>query len=213
MKRIELTLAALAGGLLLWGGCSSGPSRVQPPAIDADDAGEQAMELYDKDGDGFLAGAELDESPGIKAAMETIDGDKDGKVTADEIAERVKAWQATGVGVLTTNSKFTLDGRPLAGAEITFAPEPFLGDNIKTAVGETDNSGSALGTVPKEQRPTPDTPPGFQPGLYRIRVSKKVGGKETIPAKYNEQTTLGQQYSTDDPALMSQKVRFELTSK
>jgi hypothetical protein len=198
--------------VLLAGGCSSGPSRVQPPDIDAGDAGEQAIEMFDKDGDGFIAGAELDESPGIKAAMATIDADKDGKVTEDEIYQRVRAWQATRYGVLSTQCSFTMDGKPLGGAEVTFEPEPFLGDEIKAAVDVTSPGGLCQPSVPKEQRVTPDTPAGFQLGLYRVRVSRKVDGKETIPAKYNTETTIGQQISTDDPAVASQKVSFELTS-
>ena len=38
-KRLILTLIIAALG------CSSGPSRIEPPSIDADDAASQAMEL------------------------------------------------------------------------------------------------------------------------------------------------------------------------
>jgi hypothetical protein len=106
-----------------------------------------------------------------------------------------------------------MDGRPLEGAEVTFEPAPFLGDNIKAAVDVTSPAGFAQPSIPADQRPTKDTPAGFQLGLYRVRVSKKVNGQETIPAKYNTETTLGQQIATDDPAVASQKVRFALTSK
>jgi hypothetical protein len=203
---------ALATALL--GGCwSSGPSRVQPPDIDAGDAGDQAIELYDKDGDGSIAGAELDAVPGIKAAMETIDADQDGKATADEIAARIEAWQATDIGVMGVNCGVTLDGTALAGATVTFEPESFLGDNIQAGVAEIGAGGSAMVSVPKDKRPAQDTPPGVQLGLYRVRISKLVNGQETIPPQYNFQTTLGQQVSPDDPAVAGQRVRFELTSQ
>jgi hypothetical protein len=171
------------------------------------------MKDYDKDGDGFIAGSELEASPGIKAAMATIDTNKDGKVTADEIAARIEAWQATKIGIISVACLFTMDGQPLSGATVTFEPEPFLGDNFKAAVGETSAGGAVSPSIPKDQRPTLQTPPGLQVALYRIRVSKQSGGKETIPAKYNAETILGQQISPDDPAVASQKVRFALTSK
>jgi hypothetical protein len=56
-------------------------------------------------------------------------------------------------------------------------------------------------------------PPGLQLGLYRIRISKLVNGAETIPAKFNADTTVGQQVSPDDPAIAGQRVRFALTTK
>jgi hypothetical protein len=203
----------LALAALVLAGCSSGPSRVKPPSISPSGAASKAMKEFDKDGDGFIAGSELDASPGIKAAMSTIDADKDGKVTADEIAARIEAWQASKIGVMTVGCNFTLDGRPLTGAQVTFEPEPFLADSLKAAVGETDIAGTALASVPKEERASKDTPAGFQVGLYRVRVSKKSGDKETIPAKYNTETTLGQQIAPDDPAVASQRIRFALTSK
>jgi hypothetical protein len=203
----------LALAALLLAGCSSGPSRVKPPSISPSGAASKAMTEFDKDGDGFIAGSELDAAPAIKAAMSTIDTDKDGKVTADEIAARIEAWQTTRIGVMTAGCNFTLDGKPLTGAQVTLEPAPFLADSLKAAVGETDIAGTAIVSVPKEERPTKDTPAGFQIGLYRVRVSKKVNGQETIPAKYNTETTLGQQIAPDDPAVASQKIRFALTTK
>src|SRR5688500_9351038 len=100
---LTLTIAAL--------GCSSGPSRIQPPSIDADDAASQAMELYDKDGDGAIAAAELDAAPGLKAAMATLDTSKDGSVQEEEITARIESWQASGVGIVSLNCTVTMDGR------------------------------------------------------------------------------------------------------
>jgi hypothetical protein len=171
------------------------------------------MKDFDKDGDGFIAGSELDATPGIKAAMATIDADKDGKVTADEIAQRIKAWQATRYGIMSLAFAFTLDGRPLTDGDVTFEPEPFLADAIKVGVGNTGPGGGTTISIPKDQRPAKDTPVGLQLGLYRVRVSKKVNGQETIPAKYNADTTLGQQVSMDDPAVSGHRLRFDLKSK
>jgi hypothetical protein len=202
-------LATLAAAL----GCSSGPSRVTPPSIDADDAASAAMELYDKDSDGAINAAELEAAPGLKAAMATLDANKDGSVQEEEIAARIEAWQTTGVGITLATTRVTMDGRPLVGATVTYEPEPFLGDAMKTASGITSDLGSTEVIIPKEDRPGADWPPGVQYGLFKVRISKEVNGSETIPAKYNKETILGQQISNDDPAVSSQNIKFELTTK
>ncbi|BBO34825.1 hypothetical protein [Lacipirellula parvula] len=199
-------LAALAG-------CSSGPSRVQAPSISASGAASEAMTAYDKDGDGFIAAAELDAAPALKAAMATLDADKDGKVSEAEIQQRIEAWQAAGTGIMLIRATVTLDGKPLTTGEVTLEPEAFLGSNVQAAVGEIDPFGNAIISIPKDKRPSKETPPGVQPGFYKVKVSKKAGGQETIAAKYNAETVLGQQVATDDPAITGQKVRFELSTK
>ena len=68
--------------------------------------------------------------------------------------------------------------------------------------------------VRKEKRPDPNMPGGLQLGFYKIRVSKKVNGKEMVPEKYNTATTLGHQVAMDDADLArSQKMALNLTSK
>lgn len=194
-------------------GCSSAPSRLEPANIDASGAASAAMTAYDKDGDGFVAGAELDGAPSLKASMETLDLNKDGKVDADEIVKRIEAWKASRVGVATLNCMVTLDGRPLPGALVTFEPEPFLGDALKKGDGETTNFGIASPTVAKENRVPADAPAGLAPGFYLVRITKSNNGSESIPARYNVETTLGQQVAKDDPAMANQRVKFELKSK
>lgn len=171
------------------------------------------MELHDADGDGFLAGPELDGAPGLKAAMKNLDADGDGKVSSDDIADRIRAWEDQQIGLMSISCELYMDGQPLSGATVTFEPEEFLGDSIKVAIGETGLAGTFRPKVPKSERPSPDSPPGVQAGLYRVRVSKMRGGSESIPARYNTETTLGQQVSKDDHLIMNKLVRFELKSR
>ncbi|MEX2309025.1 MAG: hypothetical protein WD738_15600 [Pirellulales bacterium] len=205
---IGFTIPMLLGVLIA--SCAYGPSRIEPPSISPRGAAGQAMEMHDADGDGFIAGQELDKVPGLKAAMETVDTDKDQKITADEIAERVRAWQATRVGVTAVMCTVTVDGQPLAGATVTFEPESFLGDGFQPAVSPTDEYGQAYPSIPKEKRALPDMPPGMPLGFYRVKISKIVKGKEMIPAVYNSETLLGQQIAPDDPAVLRHDIRFEL---
>jgi hypothetical protein len=193
--------------------CSYGPPAIEPPSISPSGAAGEAIELYDTNGDGSLADEELNQSPGIKAAMVTIDVDKDGKVTADEIAERIRAWQGTEVGVTRVRGIITMDGQPLVGATVTFEPEPFLADELLAGDGPTDDLGVVFPRIPKEKRPQANMPGGLQLGLYRVKISKVVNGKETVPAIYNTETTLGQQISPDDPALVRQKILFDLKGR
>lgn len=194
-------------------GCSSGPTKVELPSIDPAGAAAQAMETYDTSGDGFIAGDELDSAPALKAAMETLDTDGDGKVSENEIAERIRFWQSTKVGLSSVRCKVTLNGQPLEGAVVTFEPESFLGDQVLEASDTTNFRGAASPHIPKENRPNKDTPPGIQYGLFKVRISKLVDGQETIPARFNTETTLGQQVSRDEPAILERRVIFKLKSK
>lgn len=205
-----LGILSAAGPL---GGCRQGPGVIRPPDVSASRAGKLAMEEYDANGDGFVDGEELEAAPGLKAALANLDQDGDGRVSADEVAQRVRSWQSTRTGLTSIGCLVELDGRPLVGAEVVFEPESFLGDEFHTAVGTTNRMGFASPLVPKENRPTPETPPGLPLGLYKVRISKVVNGAEQIPARYNTETTLGQQVAFDDPAMANNRVALRLTSK
>ncbi len=192
--------------------CNSGPAAIKPPSISASGAASKAMELYDKNGDGKISGAELDNAPALKAAMATLDMNNDKAVTADEIAARVKSWQANPAALTGLKATVTMDGQPLGGAEVTFEPDPCLGDDIKPAKGTTGIYGDTSPVIPPDQRPSANYPAGIQLGIYIVRISKVVNGKETIPARYNTQTILGQEVAYDDPAFKNRKVVFDLKS-
>ena len=203
----------IIGILLTVVGCSRGPSKVDVPSYDPRGAASRAMKEYDTNQDGFIAGEELDKAAGLKAAMKTFDSDQDGKISQQEITERVATWARMGVGITKFNCIVTLDGSPLEGATITFVPEKFLAELLQEAQDVTNLVGTATPRIPKEKRPSPDTPPGMQVGLYQVVISKKQGDEELIPAKYNTATTLGQEVANDDWAIANNRVQFNLTSK
>lgn len=194
------------------GGCGGGPSRVETPSYDPQDAADQAMELYDQNGDGVVAGDELEAAFTLQAAMPQIDLNGDQQVSRDEIAARVEAWGDSGVGLTSVRALVRLDGRPLVGADVIYEPEPYLADTIAGARGRTNAYGRATISIPKEDRPSADYPPGTRFGLYRVRISKQEGGSEQLPAKYNEETTLGQEVSFDDAGIQSQVI-YDLKSE
>jgi hypothetical protein len=192
--------------------CQRGPAAVKQPSINASSAGKLAMEQYDTNGDGKVAGDELEKAPSLKAALPRLDKDGDNAVTADEVAARVNAWKEMKTAMTGVPCKVTLDGQPLVEATVTLEPEAFLGDEVKTASATTNAFGQAGPTIPKEQRPDPTLPGGAHFGLYKVRISKIANGKETIPPRYNTQTVLGLEVSYDEPGIMKMNVPFELKS-
>jgi hypothetical protein len=193
--------------------CSYGPEPVRMASVDAAGAGSAAMEQFDTDGDGLIAGAELDQSPSLKSSLERLDSSGDDGISAEEIAARIEQWEDSNVALSTFGFLVTLDGQPLAGAKVVFEPEVFLGDVLQPAVGETGPSGRCAATVPKDQRPDPTFPPGVCLGFYKVKISKLVNGRESIPSRYNDATVLGQEVAIDVPEIINNRVVYALTSK
>jgi hypothetical protein len=205
------SLLALASLLLIaLASCQRGTATVKQPAINPATAGKLAMEQYDTNHDGKVDGEELDKAPALKAALPRLDTDGDGAVSADEVAARVNVWKGMQTGMTTVACHVTLNGQPLADAKVTLEPEAFLGDEIKTAFATTSQFGAAAPNIPKDQRPDPKLPGGAHFGLYKVRISKIVNGKETIPARYNTETILGQEVSYDDPGIRSNNITYAL---
>lgn len=161
------------------------------------------MDLYDSDGDGLIAGEELDSAPELKAAMSTLDTDGDQKVSQAEIEARIQSWIDSKVGLTGCRCTVMLDGQPVKDATVTFEPVEYLKGAIQPARGTTNIQGQANIKIPKDQRPSPTSPAGMQTGFYRIQVSKLENGSEKFPTRYNAETMLGQQVSKDDPAMQS----------
>jgi hypothetical protein len=197
--------------LLVLVGCNSRPARVNPPAINPKEAAQKAMAEYDTNGDGTIDGAELDKAASLKSSLKELDTNGDGKISADEIASRIEQWQASKVGLMSFSCKVNLDKAPLAGATVTLTPEKFLGTNLLPATGTTNEQGFAAISIAKDKLSNPNFS-GVHVGFYRVEVSKQQNGAETIPARYNVNTELGQEVAQGVPALQS-LVTFDVKSK
>ena len=204
-NHLKLTLALVLLSILLTG-CSYQEARVHPQHLSPSQAAAEAMAEYDSDGDGFIDSRELEASPPLRSALSRMDTDGDGRLSEAEIAARLENWVESKVALFPVGCQVFLNGRPLADATVRLEPEPFLGDDFKVVVGHTtDMGGVQLETLPGMPIP------GFPPGLYRVRISKTVNGKEIIPAKYNEETILGQEVATDAQG-MERTLQFRLNS-
>lgn len=167
------------------------------------------MELFDKDGDGFLNKEELEATPGLKAAIKEVDTDGDGKIAKDEIQRRLEFWQETKSALLAISVTVTMNGQPLPEATVTFEPEPFLGEAFHAAVGVTGPDGVCLPMLPPEHQLRANVP-GTPTGFYRVRISKMVNGREIIPERYNSNTELGQEVA-NMAAGIREGIQFRLT--
>lgn len=175
------------------------------PQLDAQASAARAIELYDASGDGALQAVELKASPALRAALAQIDADADGRLTPNEIAARIGQWQQLDSPTVPIQCQITLDEKPLAGVTVRFVPAPFLSGDLPTAQGITDADGVA------ELSPAGADAGGVPCGLYRVEISKIDSGRETISARYNLETTLGQEVSLDAPGIWSATgIRFEL---
>jgi len=182
---------AVGIALLTGWGCSRGPSRLKPPKIDASAAGRQAVSQYDTDGDGTIGTKELSHAPALAAALQNLDTSGEGRISAEEVAARITAWQSTKLGRMPVTCRVVCKGRPVAGSTVTFVPEKFLEANLAPSTGTTDQYGMARVSLPDTE------PPGVPCGLYRVVISKKQGGRETVPPAYNRHTTLGLEVAPD----------------
>jgi hypothetical protein len=171
-------------------GCSSRPAAISPPDIDPEALAAAAVKQYDSNGDATIDGKELESAPSLRFSLDRIDTNGDKRIVSEEIARFAqKHWVDSPVGIVRVQCVVNLKGRPLDGAIVTLEPEDFMQGVVNPASGVT-RGGTAAIDLSDENRPHPNAH-GAQAGLYLVRISKIVNGKETIPGKYNEQTVLG----------------------
>jgi hypothetical protein len=167
--------------------CSKAPSRIAASGIDPSGAASRAIEAYDKNADGKLSKEELAACPALLSAIATYDTNNDQSIDESEIEARLQSWVDSGIGISNATFYLKLDGQPIPNAKVTLDPEPFLGDAVKPATGQSDQTGRVGPTLPPDQLPQ-GIRFGLLSGLYKVRVSHPAIAS---PAKYGEQTTLG----------------------
>ena len=163
-------------------GCSGKPSRIAAPTWDPAVMADRAIADLDQDADGKLSAAELASAPGLQYNAKQIDADGDGHLSRDEIFARIEHYQKMGVGLTPFTCTVLLNNRPLVGAKVRLAPEPFLGDIVEPREATSAEGGSVkfaaeginMSVVPV--------------CMYRVEITSP---EVTLPARYNTETTLG----------------------
>lgn len=167
-------------------GC--GPNIPTPPAISPEEVAARAIKQYDTNGDGVLDASELERCPALKTRIKSPNG----KITAQQIADRLTKMVESNLARMSLTCKVLLNDQPLEGATVRLVPEQFMGEQFQPAVGTTNPDGIAM------MKAADGSKDGVQWGYYRIEVSKKnSAGKETLPARYNTATTLGWEIAQD----------------
>jgi hypothetical protein len=193
MTAVRISAVCWLGLAIVTAGCSRTPSGPSRPKVDAAAAARAAIAKYDANGDGKLDAKELKKCPGLLDALRRADANGDKTLGEEEIAARMQKWYAGKAAIVDALTQVTLDGKPLEEATVTYEPEEFLGADFKSASGKTDARGQVApaGADPKF--------PGLYPGVYRVKISKEVGGKEIVPKQYNSETELGKEIAPDGP--------------
>ena len=191
---LRLGFSAIVALLLAgWYGCSRAP--VSAPKFSPAASARAAIEEFDANQDGSLDADEVGKCPGLQAAKDRIDADGNGSLSEAEIVTRIKSYGASTVPLTPFRCQVLFGGQPLTGARITLVPEKLLGDAVQTASGVTDADGNALLSISDLSA---RGYAGVFFGLYRVQVSQTdPSGRERLPAKYNVQTTLGQEVAPD----------------
>lgn len=199
---VARTAAAMAFALMSGcGGCGGGAARIPSPPFDPGTVSGRIFAEGDKNKDGKLDAKEAAALPSIAAALKAWDKNSDGALVPAEVVAQLKQHQESRMPLVQTSCHVVRGGEPLAGAEVRFVPEPFMDQGFRIATGKTDDQGHV--SLASEGEPLP----GIRCGLYRVEVSKKdESGKETLPAQYNTQTTLGYEVRLGS----AQGIRLEL---
>jgi hypothetical protein len=191
--------------LLTLVGCNGSGTRVEMPAFSATSATDQAFAVYDGNRDGVLDARELERCPSLKGALERIDTNGDKRISKEELQDYLGSYEDSQVGLMEMIIRVTLDDKPLTGATVDMEPESFMGSGISPATGTTDNSGRARMKLKGADGF------GMQFGCYKVRISKKEAGRETLPARYNAESKLGFEAATSIRG--NSGTAFKLTSK
>lgn len=205
----HLIVGAVVAAILACVGCGNRPGRVTPPGVDSQSAGKAAVNEYDRDSDGLLSEAELKQCPPLLVKRVEIDANRDGNISAEEIAARISAWQQTKVGFVTGyKCKVLQNGKPFQGAVVELVPEDFLGDAIRPASGTVD--AAAVASLAIANADLPDDLRGLrgvQFGLYRVRITHPT---KSVPMRFNKTTELGCEiYPLGDPEMLTYSVATE----
>lgn len=171
--------------LLLLAGCSSGPPSVAPISYSSRTAADAVAE-FDANKDGKLDAGELKVCPALAGSLKEIDGNGDDMIDGDELRARVELYGSGGVSIRNVPVRIFRQGKGVANVTVTLEPEKFMGGAIKPASGVTNATGDVNPAAADEAFP------GVQVGCYKVVLSQKdAKGAETLPARFNTETTLG----------------------
>lgn len=174
-------------------GCGGGTvSEPKPAEFDTSAMAGKILDALDANKNGSLEQNELGACPALQLAFSSIDKDRNKSISREELVARLEQYKTAVGGTVPVAVHVKLENEPLAGATVTFDPEPWMADVVKPTTGVTDAYGRCAEFSVGDKRFN-----GMTAGLYKIRVTKD--GTE-IASRYNTETTLGREIVTDGRA-------------
>ncbi len=195
--RISALGASLAvAALVAATGCSGRPGPVDVVAVDAVAGSQQLIAANDKNGDGVLSQDELAALGAVRERFDVYDADGNGQIAQAELAENLARVFDGRTGLLSASCRVTRNGQPLVGAYVYFIPIALIADSVPIASGVTEHGGVAKLSIQKEDLPKNAPPVSglIRPGLYSVEI---VHPTLKVPEIYNKQTTLGQEVTPE----------------
>ena len=156
--------ALLTLGLSAMIGCS-GPRETAPVSFDPSTASRTAIDGLDTDRDGAISAAEWRRSPALAGAAPRIDTDKDGRMTPQELEMRLAAYRSQPP-YLVLMLRVQRHGQPVPDAEVRIVPESFMGKAFPGYTGTSDGEGRV--SVVSGDGGLRDALP---PGLYTAEIT------------------------------------------
>lgn len=185
--------------------CSHRPPRIEAPKVDPQQAAQQAIATYDTDRDGAISKKEAVTVPGVLAVFNAYDLDNSGAISQVEFANRLEEIYRLRTAITPLRVTVSMDGQPLEGALVEFAPEAYLGAEVMPATGTTDAGGTATMSISTEHLPESQRRiRGIHFGTYRVRVTHPT---KSIPEKYHTKSIVGYETMIGDPMFALELVR------
>jgi hypothetical protein len=183
---LSVKCAAIAASALLTGGLGcSNPAVSQLRTLTPAEAAAKAHEIYDANKDGKLDSEELKQCPALMDGMARIDSNKDKSIDRAELEARFAAHDGMS-DIVGFDVVVAANRTPLVGAQVTYRPEPFMGEGKQSYVGTSGEGGLAYLTGEAVEMPL-----GVPTGFYKVRVVHSQSGVDA---------TLGCEVADDSPS-------------
>ena len=188
-----VTLAVVLFGAM---GCGSGPAAIPPVDVNIDHVVQQMLVDYDADQNGGLSRSELAAHPAIAECLAQCRRDRGEEISREQLTKKLQAIFNRQSALVSATCVVRRNGQPLTSAEVKFIPLPVLQDVLPTGTGVTDSFGAAMISPAPEELPdeAPNVPGLMPPGLYLVEVTHPTA---KIPEKYNKETVLGKEVSSE----------------
>ena len=141
-------------------GCGQQPA-LSVKTLSPKASAQRALEKYDANRDGALDQTEC--SAGLRALFPTSDEDQNGKLSLEEIQERLQFHDDQKVGLITATANLTSSSTSVEGLLVKLIPDPVF-TGLPSAKGSADKNGFVVFQSDGESIP------GVCPGVYSIVI-------------------------------------------